>query len=174
MSGVMEEYDEKVSIGDRNISNLLFADDINALAEEGLELEALVESLDKTCTRYKMEISDEETKVMTNMADVIQKEIKVKGQTLHIVTSSKYLGALVLDNDFKAEVLARTAEATAVITKAKPVWRDNSISLRLRVNLMPFLVISIFLYACASWTMTAELEKTPNNSQETQTKLVWP
>ena len=102
MSGVVEEHGGKVSIGDRNITNLLFADDINALAEEGLELEALVESLDKTCTRYKMEMSDEETKVMTNMADVIQREIKVKGLTLHIVTSSKYLGAVVLDNDFKA------------------------------------------------------------------------
>ena len=41
---------EKVSIGDRNIINLRFA-----LVEEEQELEALVESLDKTCTRYKME-----------------------------------------------------------------------------------------------------------------------
>ena len=31
-----------------------FADDIGALAEEEQELEALVESLDKTCTRYKI------------------------------------------------------------------------------------------------------------------------
>ena len=53
----LEEHDGKVSIGGRNITNLRFADDIDALAEEEQELEALVESLDKTCTRYKMEIS---------------------------------------------------------------------------------------------------------------------
>ena len=47
----------KVSIGGRNITNLRFADDIDAVAEEEQELQALVESLDKTCTRYKMEIS---------------------------------------------------------------------------------------------------------------------
>ena len=47
----------KVSTGGINITNLRFADDIDALAEEEQELEALVESLDKTCTRYKMEIS---------------------------------------------------------------------------------------------------------------------
>ena len=35
----------------RNITNLWFADDI---AEEEQELEALVESLDKNCTRYNM------------------------------------------------------------------------------------------------------------------------
>ena len=53
MSDALEEHDGKVSIGGRNITNLRFADDIDALAEEEQELEALVESLDKTCTRYK-------------------------------------------------------------------------------------------------------------------------
>ena len=57
MSNALEEHDVKVSIGGRNITNLRFADDIDALAEEEQELEALQESLDKTCTRYKMEIS---------------------------------------------------------------------------------------------------------------------
>ena len=53
MSDALEEHDGKVSIGGRNITNLRFADDIDALAEEEQELEALVKSLDKTCTRYK-------------------------------------------------------------------------------------------------------------------------
>ena len=66
MSDALEEHDGKVSIGGRSITNLRFADDIDALAEEEQELEALVESLDKTCTRYKMEISAEKTKLMTN------------------------------------------------------------------------------------------------------------
>ena len=50
------------------------------VAEEEQELEALVESLDKTCTRYKLEITAEKTKLMTNSANGIQREIKVKGQ----------------------------------------------------------------------------------------------
>ena len=44
MSDALEEHDGKVSIGDRNITNLRFADDIDALAEEEQELEALVGS----------------------------------------------------------------------------------------------------------------------------------
>ena len=35
----------------RNTTSLRFADDIDALAEEEQELEAIVENLDKTCTR---------------------------------------------------------------------------------------------------------------------------
>ena len=44
--------------------SLRFAYDIDALAEEEQELEALVESLNKTCTRYKKETNAEKTKLM--------------------------------------------------------------------------------------------------------------
>ena len=57
MSDALEEHDGKVSMGGRNITNLRFADVVDALAEDEQELEALVESLNKTCTRYKMENS---------------------------------------------------------------------------------------------------------------------
>ena len=149
MSDALEEHDGKVSIGGRNITNLRFADDIDTLAEEQQELEALVESLDKTCTRYKMEISAEKTKPMTNSANGIQREIKVKGQKLGTVTvtSFKYLGAVVSDDGLKPEALSRIAQATAALTKLKPIWRDNNISLGSKVKLVHSLVISIFLYA---------------------------
>ena len=158
MSDALEKHDGKVCIGGRNITNLRFADDIDAVAEGEQKLEALVESLDKTCTRYKVEISAK-TKLMTNNANGIQREIKVKGQKLGTVTSFKYLGAVVSDDGSKPEILSRIAQATAALTKLKPIWRDNNISLGSKVKLMRSLVISIFLYACESWTLTAELEK---------------
>ena len=158
MSDALEEHDGKVSIGGRNITNLRFADDIDALAEEEQELEALVESLDKICTRCKMEISAEKTKLMTNSVNGIQREIKVKGQKLGTVTSFKYLGAVVSDDGFKPEVLSRIAQATAALTKLKPIFGEI-ISLGSKVKLMRSLVISKLLYACESWTLTAELEK---------------
>ena len=39
------------------------------------------------------------------------------------------------------------------------IWRDNNKSLGSKVKLMCSFVISIFLYACESYTLTAELEK---------------
>ena len=121
----LEEHDGKVSIGGRNITNLWFADDTDALAEEEQELDALAESLDKTCTRYKIKISAKETKLMTNSANGIQTEIKVKGQKLGTVTSFKYLGAVVSDDGSKPETLSKIAQGTAALTKLKPIWRDN-------------------------------------------------
>ena len=76
MSDALVEHDGKVSIGGRNITNLWFADDLDALAEEEQELEALAESLDKTCIRYKMEISAEKPKLIRNSANGIQRKTK--------------------------------------------------------------------------------------------------
>ena len=96
MSDALKEHDGEVSIISRNIITLQFAEDIDAVAEEQ---ETLVESLNKTCTQYKMEISAEEINLMTNGFSAIQTEIKVKGQKLGIVTSFiKYLGAVVSDH----------------------------------------------------------------------------
>ena len=116
MSDALEEHEGNVSIGGRNISNLRFADDIAALAEKReRELEALVESLHNTCTKYKMEISAEKTKLMTNSANGIKREMNVKGQKLGTVTSFKFLGAVVSDDGFKPEILLRIAQATAAV-----------------------------------------------------------
>ena len=96
---------------------------------------------------------------MTSSVNGIQREIQVKRQKLGTVTSFKYLGAVVSDDGSKPEVRSRIAQATAALTKLKPIWRDNNISPRSKVKLMYSLVISIFLYASESWTLTAEIEK---------------
>ena len=62
-------------------------------------------------------------------------------------------------NVFIICILTLFRPATAALTKLKPIWRDNNIPLGSKVKLMRSLVISIFLYACDSWTLTAELEK---------------
>ena len=109
MSDALEEHDGKVSIGGRNITSLRFADGTDVLAKEEQELGAPIETLDKTCTRYKMEISSEETTIMTNSVNGIQREIKVKGQKSGTVTSFKYLGAVVSDDGSKPEAGPRSA-----------------------------------------------------------------
>ena len=65
MTDAFEDREGNVSIGDRTITNLRFADDIDGLAGEE-ELANLVERLDEASTAYGMEISAEKTKLMTN------------------------------------------------------------------------------------------------------------
>ena len=79
---------------------------------------------------------------MTNSANGIQSEIKVKGHELGTVTSFKYLGAVVSDDGSKPEVLSRIAQSTAALTKLEPIWRDNNISLGSKV----IVVVALLFY----------------------------
>uniref|UniRef100_UPI0025D5D17C hypothetical protein n=1 Tax=Thiolapillus sp. TaxID=2017437 RepID=UPI0025D5D17C len=108
---------------------------------------------------YGMEISAEKTKLMTKNTSGINTEITVNGQKLETVTSFKYLGSVITDEGSKLELLCRIAQATAALTRLKSIWIDKSISLSSKIRLMHSLVTSIFLYACESWTLTAELQR---------------
>ena len=59
----------------------------------------------------------------------------------------------------KPQILSRITQTTAALTRLKPVWIDKSIYLSSKIRLMCFLVTSIFLCACESWTLTAELQR---------------
>ena len=63
------------------------------------------------------------------------------------------------------QCFANITQTTAALTKLKPIWRDNNISLGSKVKLMRSLVISIFLYVCESWNLTAEIEQRTQASE---------
>ena len=91
MCEALDDYDGSVSIGGRCITNFRFADNIVVNAEAEEEAVVLVDRLDTTTTRYKMEIGPDKTKMMTNNPNGFQREIKIKGQRLEEVENFKYL-----------------------------------------------------------------------------------
>ena len=80
-------------------------------------------------------------------------------RSFETVTNFKYLGSVITDEGSKPEILSRIAQTTAALTRLIPVWNDRSISYSSKIRLMRSLVTSIFLYACESWTLTAELQR---------------
>ena len=64
-----------------------------------------------------MEVSAEETKLMTNNTSGINTDIKINGQKLQTVTSVKYLGSVITDEGSKPEILYRKAQTTAELTR---------------------------------------------------------
>ena len=159
MCEALDDYEGSVRTGGRLITNFRFADDIIVNAEEEEEAGVLTDRLDRTTTRYKKEIGPDKTKVMTNNPNGFQREIKIKGQRLEEVENFKYLGAIISNEGSKPEILSRIAQTIAALSRLKIIWRDKNISLASKVKLMRTLILSIFLYACESWTLTAEIER---------------
>ena len=157
MCEALDNHEGSVSIGGRLITNFCYADDIIINAEEE-EAGVLVDHL-HTTTRYKTEISPDKTNVMTNNPNSFQRESKIKGQRLEEVENFKYLGAIISNEGTKPEILSRIAQTTAALSRLKIIWRDKNILLASKVKLMRMLILSTFLYAYESWTLTAEIER---------------
>ena len=67
------------------------------------EAGVLADRLDRTTTRYKMEIGPDKTKVMTNNSNGFQREIQIKGQRLEGVENFKDLEAIISNKGSKPE-----------------------------------------------------------------------
>ena len=69
------------------------------------------------------------------------------------------MGSVVSDKGSKTEILSRTAQTTAALTRWRPVWNDrNSSQFQDMTDMLPC-YLSIFLYACESWTLTTEFKR---------------
>ena len=87
------------------------------------------------------------TRPMTNSANGIQREIKVKWQNLGTVqasSTSEQLFQMMGPNQRFSQGLHKPLQ---LFTNLNPIWRGNNISLGSKVKLMCSLVIPIFLFA---------------------------
>ena len=96
---------------------------------------------------------------MTNNPNGFQREIKKKGLRLEEMDNFKYLGAIIFNEGSKPKILSWIDQTTAALSRLKIIWRDKNISLASKVKLMRTLILSTFLYACESWTLTAEIKR---------------
>ena len=74
MCEALDDHEGSVSIGGRLITNFRFADDIVVNAEEEEEAAVLVDRLDTTTTRYKMEIAEKRQKWWQTYPQMTSKE----------------------------------------------------------------------------------------------------
>ena len=88
------------------------------------------------------------TKRMTNNINGIHKEMQAGDQNLQTVVNFKYLGAIISDACFKADIVSRIAQCTTAMTILKPIWNEQNITLITKVRLIRTILISIICYAC--------------------------
>ena len=103
--------------------------------------------------------------LMTNSTHGINTQITIGEQNLETVDNIKYLEAIVSQEGSKPEIMSRIAETTLSLERLKTIWRDKNLALSIKIRLMRSLTLSIFLYACESWTLTAALEKKVNTME---------
>ena len=96
---------------------------------------------------------------MTNSTNNISADISMNGQMLQDVTSFKYLGAtLCMEGTCSVEVRIRIASAMAAMAGLNRTWRCDTISSASKCKPFTFLVTSILLCGCETWTLLVDSE----------------
>ena len=92
MLNTLHDYISSFSIGVRNISNLIFSDDIDLIAGSNIELQELTNRLLESSKAHGMEISSEKNKTMVNSKNNYKNaNIYIDGMILELVKTFKYL-----------------------------------------------------------------------------------
>ena len=97
-------------------------------------------------------------------------DIRINGEKLDEVEGFKYLGAVVTYQGSKPEVLSRITQTKAALARLKTTWNDRHIPLNSKIRLTRSLVISVLLYTCKTWTLTADILK---KLQATEMRCFW-
>ena len=101
-----------------------------------------MKNLDETSSRFDMEISAENTKLMTNSGKQISTKIKDRGQELETVGQFKYFGFIITEEGSRADILSRAAQTMTAMSKLRPIWSDNNICLKSKIR---FIHLSLFV-----------------------------
>jgi len=83
--------------------------------------------------------------LMTNNRDGYNSTLKINDQHLEVVNNFKYLGVIIYPERSRKEILARIAIATSSLAKLNKIWRNRSIRMKHKINLLKSIVMSTFI-----------------------------
>ena len=142
-----------------DVQNVQYADDLTLVAESGEELQFMVDTLDKACTRWGMSINGAKTKTMRiGVDDDDQPAITLKGNTLEIVETFSYLGSEVGQTArVDGEVRTRLEKAATVYQMwRRKLFRSRNIAKRTKIHVFRVMVMSVLLYGAETWAITQQ------------------
>ena len=141
------------------IMDLLFADDTALVAHEELHIQEMVNCFSHTAQKIGLQINIGKTEVMYQPApdNVHPREpsIKIKGEELAVVTTFKYLGSTIANNNrVDKEISCRIQNASASFGKLeKRLWSRNGIRLETKCKVYKAVVLPALLYSSETYTL---------------------
>ncbi|XP_076438239.1 uncharacterized protein LOC143277334 [Babylonia areolata] len=168
MTDDLDGHPGTINIGGRTITNFRFAD-IAELAGSEKKLAKLVDRLDETSIKYRMKISAEKTKLMTNSKDPIKTKNSVSSQQLETVRQFQYLGAII-----SGWVQGRNTELrcnSTGKTGAHMERRERPVSEQIRSYHMHWFYCLVHTRVLDSYSRTSE--KGPNSGNEMPQETRW-
>jgi len=138
------------------ITNLRYADNSILLATSEVELQELLDRIDRVSCRFSLPINIDKTKVMTS--DSIACRILIQNEQLAQVNTFPYLGSVIKENsESTTEFRTRLSRGQTIGASLQKIWKSRSIPISPKTRLMKALVWPV-VTAVRLWKLDTQEE----------------
>ena len=141
------------------LNDLDFADDIALLESSIPNAQAQLTRTAAVAEQLGLIISVPKTEYMTINCNT-QTPLEVYNQPIKHVTNFKYLGSLMATST--SDLTRRKALAWTAFWKLEKIWKSPSISIATKVKIFNSTYVTVLLYGCDSWILSADMESKIN------------
>src|SRR5258708_30196760 len=149
-----------VQIGNVNVSEMLFADDVAYISDTLEKLQDQIERFNRECAEAGMTISKSKSEVMLVSRNQRNIEIRIEGQTLKQVNKFRYLECLI-NNEEKLddEISQRIGSADRILKLINStIITKRELSLKAKVSVYNSVYVPTLIYGNESWTLNKRME----------------
>ncbi len=149
------------------IWNILFADDAEIISDSPDNLQSIMNCFNEVISAYGQEISITKSEIMFIGNLDGQLDINVLGKSLKRVNEFRYLGSMESsDATCSLEIQSRVKKAYASYHMHKTaIFSNPNLSFIVSLSMYKVLVLSVLLYGCESWIISARDLKTLESFQ---------
>ena len=157
INDVNDQFDDScvpVSLNNRKLSCLLYADDLIILSESKEGMENCLERLNKFCSKWKLEINIDKSKamVLNQRGSKPKGSLRIGNAHLDYVTSYTYLGMEISSNGaFTSCKQTLAAKGKKAMNRLKSVISGTNIKKSLALKMFDQLVLPVLMYGGEVW-----------------------
>ena len=151
MNAGLDEAQAEVKIAERNISNLIYADDTTLMAESEEELKSLLIKVKEESEKVGLKLNIQKTKIMASGPIT---SWQIYGETMDTVRDFIFLGSkITADGHCSHEIKRHLLLGRKAMTNLDSILKSRDITLPTKVSLVKAMVFPVVMYGCESWTI---------------------
>ena len=146
----MEGKKYGIEVGEKNIFDLDFADDIALIDTSKEKLQRCTEELETRANQVGLRFNAKKCESMSTTDDPA--EIKIGDTTVKQTEDFTYLGSKISNKGRScSEIRCRIGKAGSAFGKITKIIKAKNVKLETKINIYNAIVLSILLYGCETW-----------------------
>lgn len=157
----LKELGYGVSIGDRDLTALLYADDIVLMTNSASEMQALIDEVDKFCAEWRLDLNSKKSQIMVVAPNGVPSEESDsddepkyvwRGKALEVVSEYKYLGVIVTNKLLWDRHISMIVDkGKAALDKQRCLLAQRQVPMKIKRLVLTAMVRSKLEYASPVW-----------------------